>query len=87
MLVDHDVEPDLVAERDLVEIAVEQFVADLRIVMAVRQDDAQRAALEPFAKQAAVLAERADLCRDPFYRPCAAIAARLTARASDLDAE
>ena len=47
MLVDHDVEPDLVAQRELVEIAVQQLVADLRIVIAVRQHDPQRAALQP----------------------------------------
>ncbi len=37
VLVDHDVEPDLVAQRELVEVAVQQLVADLRIVIAVRQ--------------------------------------------------
>ena len=48
VLVDHDVEPDLVAQRELVEIAVQQVVADLRVVVAVRQHDAQRAALQAF---------------------------------------
>ena len=39
VLVDHDVETDLVAQREFVEIAVQQLVADLRIVIAVGQYD------------------------------------------------
>jgi hypothetical protein len=31
VLVDHDVEPDLVAQPELVEIAVEKLVPDLRV--------------------------------------------------------
>src|SRR5262249_35556631 len=46
VLVDHDVEPDLVAQRELVEIAVEETVSDLRIKVAVRQHYPQRAALQ-----------------------------------------
>src|SRR6516162_11916507 len=48
MLVDHDVEADLVAQRELVEIAVQQSMPDLRIVIAIGQYDPQRAALQPF---------------------------------------
>src|SRR3981081_1878354 len=48
MLVDHDVEPDLVAQRELVEIAVEQAMTDLRIVMGVGQHNTQGASLQPF---------------------------------------
>ena len=46
MLVDHDVEAARVDIGKLVEIAVEQPVADVRIEVAVGQDDAERAALQ-----------------------------------------
>jgi hypothetical protein len=47
VLVDHDVEPDLVAQPELVEIAVEKLVPDLRVGICIREDDPQRAALQP----------------------------------------
>ena len=46
VLVHHDVEPDLVAQRELVEIAVQQAVRGRRIEVAGRQHHAQRAARE-----------------------------------------
>ena len=46
VLVHHDVEPDLVAQRELVEIAVQQAVRGRRIEVARRQHHAQRAARE-----------------------------------------
>ena len=45
MLVDHDIEADLVTERELVEIAVEKAVADIGIEIAVRQHNPERSAL------------------------------------------
>src|SRR5262249_32337143 len=42
VLVDHDVEPDLVTKRELVEVAVEQAMADLGVEVAARQHDPQR---------------------------------------------
>jgi UDP-glucose 6-dehydrogenase len=47
MLVDHDVEADLVAQPEFVEIAVQQAMADLGVVIGVRQHDPQRTALQP----------------------------------------
>src|SRR5712671_1140328 len=46
MLVDHDVEADLVAQRELVEIAIEKPVPDLGVEIAVRQNHSQRATLQ-----------------------------------------
>jgi len=48
VLVDHDVEPDLVAQPELVEIAVEQLMPDLGVVIGARQHHPERAALKPF---------------------------------------
>ena len=46
MLVDHDVEPDLVAQREFVQVAVEKAAADFWIEVAVRQHNPQRPALQ-----------------------------------------
>jgi hypothetical protein len=45
VLVDHDVEADLITQRELVEISVEKAMADLRVEIAVRQHNPQGPAL------------------------------------------
>jgi len=46
VLVDHDVEADLVAKRKLIQVAVEEAVANLGVEIAVRQNHSQRPALQ-----------------------------------------